>query len=95
MCSLRQRLASPKGPTSRPMAYTFGSSTFAMGLHWWKVRGRVNNVAPCFDGSAYPLRRPSGNNMSYRILGDLEKIHFRPPFCHGPGIAQTKSGLSL
>ncbi len=45
MCSLRQRLASAKGPTSRPMAYTFGSSTFAMGLHRWKVRGRDNNMA--------------------------------------------------
>ena len=26
---------------------------------------------------------------------DLEKNYFPPPFCHGLGIAQTKSGLSL
>jgi hypothetical protein len=28
-------------------------------------------------------------------LCDLKKIYFRSPFCHGLGIAQTKSGLSL
>ena len=59
---------------------------------------RPHLVALCRVGT--PITPPAQSKVhvpqpDHAILGDLEKIYFPPSFCHGIGIAQTKSGGAL
>jgi hypothetical protein len=72
-------------------AYSTGGFAVDAGLHG---SGRDAEDLRCFINRLLVIVNEV-DNLPMSLCGDLEKIYFPPPFCHGMGIAQPKSGLSL